>query len=202
MQRFSTSRPSRERRSDTGNLKIRGLMWGLWVAARTGRNTKQIHSPTLLGKFTMIRGIVAFVGRAMICAIFVASALMNKIPNFEATVERMSREGIPEPKLMLVGAIVFLLLGSLLVTFGVAARLGALLLLVFLAAATYYFHDFWTIDATQKVALAAKDISGAAARTNEMIHFMKNVAIGGALLVIISRGVSWRSHEIDDGYLD
>lgn len=149
----------------------------------------------------MIRGAIGLVGRALLCAIFVASALMNKIPHFDATVERMTAAGIPEAKLMLMGAIVFMLLGSLLVITGIGARIGAILLLVFLAAATYFFHDFWTIDATQEIVTNAASISGADARTNEMVHFMKNVAIGGALLMIVAKGV-FRPSEADDGYLD
>lgn len=149
----------------------------------------------------MFRGAIGLIGRALLCAIFVISALMNKIPHFDATVERMTNAGIPEAKLMLIGAIICMLLGSLLVITGIGSRIGAVLLLTFLAAATYFFHDFWTIDAAQEMVTGAADISGADARMNEMVHFMKNVAIGGALLTILSRRpVS--SLDADDGYLD
>ena len=149
----------------------------------------------------MFRGTIGLIGRALLCAIFVVSALMNKIPHFDTTVERMTSAGIPQAKLMLIGAIGFMLLGSLLVITGIGARIGALLLLVFLAAATYFFHDFWTIDAAQEVVTGAVDISGADARMNEMVHFMKNVAIGGALLTILAKRPS-NAYEVDDGYLD
>ena len=132
----------------------------------------------------------------MLCAIFVLAALTNKIPNFEAVTQRMADQGIPEAKLMLIGAIVFMLLGSLMVVTGIGARLGSLLLLIFICAATYYFHDFWTIDPSQEVVTT---ISGADARMNEIVHFMKNLAIAGALLMVFSKG---RREEIDDGYLD
>lgn len=147
----------------------------------------------------MIRGVIAFAGRAMLCGIFIIAALTNKIPNFDTVTQRMTDQGIPEAKLMLIGAIVFMLLGSLMVVSGIGARFGALLLLIFLCAATYYFHDFWTIDPSQEVVTT---ISGSDARLNEMVHFMKNLAIAGALLMIFGHGVSRRSDEIDDGYLD
>ena len=56
----------------------------------------------------------------------------------------MDKAGIPAPQFMLVGAIVFLIAGSLSIIIGYKARFGAVLLLVFLVLATYYFHHFWT----------------------------------------------------------
>lgn len=147
----------------------------------------------------MVRGVIGFAGRSMLCAIFIIAALTNKIPNFETVTQRMTDQGIPEAKLMLVGAIVFMLLGSLMVITGIGARFGALLLLIFLGTATYYFHDFWTIDASQEV---VTKISGSDAKLNEIVHFMKNLAIAGALLMIVGQGVSRRLDAIDDGYLD
>lgn len=149
----------------------------------------------------MLRGVTSFVGRSMLCAIFIVSVLMNMIPRFDAVIERMTAQGIPEPKLMLVGAIILVLLGCLLVLTGIAARMGALMLLIFLAAATIYFHDFWKIPNSTDVVQQAADLTSADVRMNELIHFMKNVAIGGALVMILSRGVAWRE-ELDDGYLD
>ena len=76
---------------------------------------------------------------------------------------------------MLVGAIVFLIAGSISVITGFKARIGAALLLVFLLLATYYFHDFWTLDEPQ-------------AQQEQMIQFMKNLALMGAMLLIIANG--------------
>ena len=50
-----------------------------------------------------------------------------------------------------------------------------MLLLVFLALATYWFHDFWTF-------------ADAAARQTQMIQFMKNLSIAGALVFLIGHG--------------
>jgi putative oxidoreductase len=76
---------------------------------------------------------------------------------------------------MLAGAIVFLLVGSVSVILGFKARFGATLLLVFLALATYYFHDFWTFDDPQ-------------ARQMQTIQFMKNLGLMGAMLFIMANG--------------
>ncbi len=147
----------------------------------------------------MFRKVLRLVGRAMLCTIFISSALMNNIPNFDAVVERMKAQGIPQAKLMLIGAIILMLFGSLLVITGIGARWGALMLLIFLAAATYFFHDFWTIEPSAKV---VAQVTAADARVNEMIHFLKNLAIGGALVMILASRRSHRFEELDDSYLD
>lgn len=122
-----------------------------------------------------IQGLVSLVGRLMIVGIFLASGIM-KIPQFNGIVEIMVTKGIQQPQVMLVGAIAFLIIGSVSIIIGYHARLGALLLLVFLAAATYYFHAFW------KLPPDAPDLQ------TEMAHFMKNVALMGTMVFIMANG--------------
>ena len=52
-------------------------------------------------------------GRLFLITIFLMSAVGNKIPKFGPTAEYMAAEGVPAPKLLLAGAIVFLIAGSL-----------------------------------------------------------------------------------------
>jgi putative oxidoreductase len=118
--------------------------------------------------------MVSLVGRIMLCTIFLLSALANKIPNFRGVASVMAKEGIPAPQFMLVGAIVFLIAGSLSIVLGFKARFGAVLLLAFLILATYFFHDFWTME--------GKD------QQEQMIQFMKNLGLMGAMLLIIANG--------------
>lgn len=119
--------------------------------------------------------IVNIIGRFFLVLIFLMSAIGNKIPNFGGTAEYMKSEGVPLPALLLVGAIVFLIAGSLSILLGYKARIGAALLLVFLVLANYWFHDFWTFDDAQ-------------AKQMQTISFMKNLALIGAMLMIIARG--------------
>ena len=56
-------------------------------------------------------------------------------------------------------------------------RVAALALIVFTAAATFWFHDFW--------AMAGAD------RMNNMTHALKNLSLIGALLVFFVIG-PWR----------
>jgi putative oxidoreductase len=121
------------------------------------------------------QGIITVIGRIMLSTIFLMSAVGNKIPNFSQVAGYMASEGVPAAKLLLVGAIVFLIAGSLSVIFGFKARVGAILLLIFLLLATYFFHDFWTFE-------------DAAEKQQQMIQFMKNMALMGAMLFIIANG--------------
>jgi putative oxidoreductase len=122
----------------------------------------------------VIQGLLALLGRLMIAAIFLMSAVGNKIPKFNDVAGYMAAEGVPQPKILLAGAIAFLILGALSLVLGYKARLGALLLLVFLAAATYYFHDFWKAPQDQQ--------------QTEMIQFMKNLALMGTMVFIMANG--------------
>jgi putative oxidoreductase len=66
-------------------------------------------------------------------------------------------------------------LARLLAVVGYQARFGALLLLLFLIPATYYFHAPWK---------AATPGEG----TQQMIHLLKNLGLLGAMLLIIAAG--------------
>ena len=63
-------------------------------------------------------------GRLFLITIFLMSAVGNKIPKFGPTAEYMAAEGVPAPKLLLAGAIVFLIAGSLSILAGFKARIG------------------------------------------------------------------------------
>jgi len=98
----------------------------------------------------LLQEVITLAGRVLLCAIFLLSAAANKIPNYNETLAVMESRGVPAPQILLPGAIAFLILGSLSVMLGLKARIGALMLIVFLVLATYYFHDFWKIDPTSK----------------------------------------------------
>jgi putative oxidoreductase len=123
----------------------------------------------------VLRGFIAVLGRVLLCTIFVMSAVGNDIPNFRGTAAMMAKEGVPVPEVMLAGAIVFLIVGSVSVVLGYKARIGASLLLAFLVLATYYFHDFWKLSDPQ-------------AKQEQMIQFLKNLGLMGAMLLIIANG--------------
>ena len=86
----------------------------------------------------------------------------------------MREKGIPFPQIALVLAIIVLLVGSVSVIVGYKSKWGAAMLLAFLALATFYFHDFWNVDS---------DVARI-----QQIMFMKNISIGGTMLLIFVAG--------------
>jgi putative oxidoreductase len=123
----------------------------------------------------VLRGLTSVAGRVALAAIFLLAAVGNKIPNYSAVAQFMGAEGVPAPRLLLAGAIVFLIVGGVSVIVGYKARFGAGLLLVFLVLATYYFHDFWTL-------------SDPKAQQEQMIQFFKNLSLMGAMLSLMANG--------------
>src|SRR5262249_38084674 len=122
----------------------------------------------------MTRGILAVLGRLMLAAIFLLSAV-GKLGNFNGTAGMMEHKGVPSAQIILVGATAFEGAGSLSIVLGCRPRIGAILVLVLLILATYYFHDFWRIDDPKE-------------KQDQMIQFLKNLAIMGAMVLIIANG--------------
>jgi putative oxidoreductase len=124
--------------------------------------------------FQVLRGPLTVLGRLLLCTIFFMAAVGNKIPHFSDVARIMESVGVPAPSFLLAGAIVFLLVGSLSVIVGYKARAGAALLLTFLVLASYYFHPFWKLEGH--------------AQQEQMIQFMKNLSMMGAMLFVIANG--------------
>jgi putative oxidoreductase len=61
------------------------------------------------------------------------------------------------------------------VILGYKARIGAVLLLIFLALATFYFHNFWSLTDPKT-------------QQEQMIQAMKNASMMGAMLFLIGNG--------------
>ena len=84
-----------------------------------------------------------FLGRVLMAAVFV-NALPAKLTDFAGTSAYIASKGIPVglASVLLVGAIVALIAGTILLVFGADTTLGASLLLVFLVPTTLIFHTF------------------------------------------------------------
>src|SRR5262245_59899325 len=122
----------------------------------------------------VLQGPLTVLARLRLVAIFLLSAVGNKIPHFSDVAKVMESVGVPAPQFLLAGAIAFLLAGSVSVIVGYRARIGAALLLTFLVLASYYFHPFWKLEGQ--------------AQQEQMIHFMKNLSMMGAMLFIVANG--------------
>jgi putative oxidoreductase len=115
----------------------------------------------------------ALVGRILLAVIFIKSG-WGKIGGWEGTAGYMASKGLPLVPLLLAATIALELGGGLLLAVGWKARWVALLIFLWLIPVTFIFHAFWGIDAAQV--------------QNQMNHFLKNVAIMGAMLMVVAFG--------------
>jgi putative oxidoreductase len=122
-----------------------------------------------------IKALISFLGRALLASLFLASAGMNHIPKFEEVTTAMANKGVPEARNVHYAAIGCMLVGGTLLLVGLFGRVGAFLLAGFLIGATYYMHNFWTMEAGP-------------ARDAEMFHLMTNATILGGLLFVLANG--------------
>ena len=110
----------------------------------------------------------AVIGRLLLASIFILSGF-GKISAPEATQGYIASVGLPVPMLAYLAAIVAELGGGILLVVGYRARLVSLLLAAFTVATAVLFHRNFGDQ-------------------NQMMHFMKNIAIAGGLLQIAAFG--------------
>jgi putative oxidoreductase len=106
------------------------------------------------------------------------------LTSYTAQLESMT--GLETKQMLAIVAAGIELICGLMIALNFGARFFALLLIVFVIAVTYYFHDFW-------------NQTGADARNN-LIHAMKNLSIIGALFIIAGIGRATRA--VDAAYHD
>jgi putative oxidoreductase len=107
-------------------------------------------------------------GRALFAAIFILSAV-GHFSSME--IAYAAQQGVPMASLLVPLAGVLALAGGLSVLLGYKAKVGAWMLILFLIPVTLTMHAFW----------AATDPAMA---QMQQIHFMKNISLLGAALLI------------------
>ena len=85
-------------------------------------------------------------------------------------------KGAPLPKLSVAFSGLLLIIGGLSVLFDILPSIGLVALTLFLIPVTFIMHAFW------------KD-KDPAAKMNEMINFMKNIALLGAVLILLAHAI-------------
>ncbi len=115
----------------------------------------------------------ALPGRILISLIFILAGY-HKIGGFAHTAAYMAAKGLPAAPLLLVLTIAIELGGGLMLLLGWNARWAAAVFFLWLIPVTLVFHPFWAADPGQV--------------QNQTNHFMKNLAIMGAMLYIVAHG--------------
>jgi putative oxidoreductase len=108
---------------------------------------------------------------------------VDKCRRWDAAQREVAASGLPLPTLLHLITVLVQLGGGLSLSFGIEARSGALLLLLFLIPVTVMYHPFWKHSGAELVV--------------EADHFLSNLAIIGGLLMVIALGAGHLS-VIDD----
>jgi len=89
--------------------------------------------------------------------------------------------GMPTPQMLAIAVGLFEIIAGLMIAFNLAARFFAILLIIFVAAATFYFHDFWNQSPPDNA--------------KSLVDALKNLSLIGALFVIAGIGRRPRNNE-------
>lgn len=111
---------------------------------------------------------IPLIARTFLAVIFLRSGF-NKLFDPTGTQEQIAGAGIPLAGLVLIFTILFEIAGALSIILGYKARIGAILLTIFLIPATLVFHNPLT-DPSQTT------------------QFFKNLSILGGLLMVYAFG--------------
>jgi putative oxidoreductase len=113
------------------------------------------------------------VGRILIGILFLVAGIM-KAMNIGGTTGYMTKLGFPAPELMAYLSTIIELAAGVLLIIGWHTRRVAWLLVVYVVIATGMAHRFWEYEPAQRV--------------NQINHFLKNLALIGAMLYIVASG--------------
>ena len=117
--------------------------------------------------------LFSLIGRFALGLVFVVSGY-DKAMSWSGTAKMMSSAGLPMVPLLLALTIFVELVAGICVVLGFRTRLAAFVLCLFLLAVTPIFHPFWSLSGS--------------AEAMQQAAFLKNLAIGGGLLILYANG--------------
>ena len=121
--------------------------------------------------------ILFLIGRLIFGGYFLMNA-WNHFTHLDGLTGYAQAKGVPSPRVAVFGSGVLLMLGGLGIVFGIAPEASLALLIIFLVPVTFKMHAFWKeTDPT--------------ARMQELLHFYKNLALVGALLMLYAIPAPW-----------
>lgn len=120
--------------------------------------------------------IIFLIGRILLGGYFIFSAV-NHFKDLEAMTGYANSKNVPMPKVAVMVTGAMLALGGLGILLGSFPQLAILLLILFLLPTTLMMHDFWNAEGQEK--------------QMEMINFTKNLALVGALLMLLALSTPW-----------
>jgi uncharacterized membrane protein YphA (DoxX/SURF4 family) len=102
----------------------------------------------------------------------------NHFRNLNSLAGWVQSKNVPAPRLMVALTGILLLIGGLSILLGVYIEIGILALTLFFLPVTFVMHDFWRETDPQM-------------KMMQMINFMKNLALWGAILALLFIPKPW-----------
>lgn len=119
------------------------------------------------------------IGRLLFAGFFI-NAGINHLKERKSMADYARSKGVPKPELAVTLSAIPLLAGGVSILMGVKPKMGALALLGFLAGVSPVMHNFWQEEDPQ-------------AKMNDMVMFMKNVALAGGALALMGVEEPWEA---------
>lgn len=126
--------------------------------------------------------VMPLIARILISIIFLLSGI-TKLMTWSGSAAFLASKHFPIASAMLAGAVIVEVLGGLCVLLGFKARFASFIIFLYLIPTTLLIHNFWTMQGMM--------------RADNEIHFLKNLAIMGGLLMVTSYGAG--KFSIDGG---
>jgi uncharacterized membrane protein YphA (DoxX/SURF4 family) len=116
-------------------------------------------------------------GRLLFGGYFIMSGI-NHFKNKEQLTQYAAAKKVPKPDVAVQASGVALIAGGASILLGVKPKLGAAALVGFLLGVSPIMHDFWKAEDQQQ-------------RMNDMVNFMKNLALAGAAMALTAVEEPW-----------
>ena len=117
--------------------------------------------------------IVPLIGRILLSSVFIIAGF-GKLGGFKMEEGFVASKHLPLPAVALGIAMIIELVGGLAILVGLYTRFAAWIVFLYMIPITFLFHNFWTLQGAE--------------RMDMMLHFEKNVAIMGGLLILATFG--------------
>jgi uncharacterized membrane protein YphA (DoxX/SURF4 family) len=119
------------------------------------------------------------IGRILFGGFFLYNGI-NHLREAKSMAPYAGSKGVPSPELAIKLSAIPLIAGGASILLGAKPKLGAMAILGFLAGVSPIMHDFWRNDDPNQ-------------KMNDMINFMKNMALAGGALALMGVDEPWEA---------
>lgn len=113
--------------------------------------------------------IIFLIGRIALAALFIFSGSQSHFS--QQAIEHAKAKGAPSPETLVPATGVAMIAGGVMISLGIWADVGALILLATLLPITFIMHAFWKMPEGQEQQM-------------EFVNFFKNLQVAGGLIVL------------------